>query len=44
VKQGLLDGKYEPAVMKGWDALVARCPNGMLGWVQQIGAEPARPG
>ena len=46
VKQGLLDrAKYEPAVMKGWDALVrAVQPNGMLGWVQQIGAEPGSAG
>ena len=42
VKQGLLDrDKYESAIMKGWDALVrAVHPDGMLGWVQQIGAEP----
>jgi len=42
VKQGLLEReKYEPAVMKGWTALVrAVRPDGMLGWVQQIGAEP----
>jgi rhamnogalacturonyl hydrolase YesR len=42
VKAGLLDaGKYEPAVVKGWGALVrAVQPDGKLGWVQQIGAEP----
>lgn len=42
VTQGLLDrATYEPAVMKGWEALVrAVRPDGMLGWVQQIGAEP----
>jgi len=46
VKQGLLDReKYEPAVIRGWDALVrAVHPNGMLGWVQQIGAEPGSAG
>jgi rhamnogalacturonyl hydrolase YesR len=46
VKQGLIDReKYEPAVMKGWDALVrAVHPDGMLGWVQQIGAEPGSAG
>lgn len=46
VKQGLLDReKYEPAIMKGWDALVrAVHPDGMLGWVQQIGAEPGSAG
>jgi rhamnogalacturonyl hydrolase YesR len=46
VKEGLLDReKYEPAVMKGWDALVrAVHPDGMLGWVQQIGAEPGSAG
>ena len=46
VKQGLLDrATYEPAVMKGWDALVrAVHPNGMVGWVQQIGAEPGSAG
>ena len=42
VTQGLLDReKYEPAAMKGWEALVrAVHQDGMLGWVQQIGAEP----
>ncbi|MFO7693226.1 MAG: glycoside hydrolase family 88 protein [Vicinamibacterales bacterium] len=42
VQEGLLNrGTFEPAVMKGWDALVrAVHPDGMLGWVQQIGAEP----
>jgi len=42
VTQGLLDReKYEPAAMKGWEALVrAVHRDGMLGWVQQIGAEP----
>jgi rhamnogalacturonyl hydrolase YesR len=46
VKQGLLDReKYEPAVRKGWEALVrAVHPDGMLGWGQQIGAEPGSAG
>jgi rhamnogalacturonyl hydrolase YesR len=46
VKQGLLDrDQYEPAVRKGWEALVrAVHPDGMLGWVQQIGAEPGSAG
>jgi rhamnogalacturonyl hydrolase YesR len=46
VKQGLLDREqYEPAVLKGWEALVrAVQPDGMLGWVQQIGAEPGSAG
>jgi rhamnogalacturonyl hydrolase YesR len=46
VNQGLLDrATYEPAVMRGWGALVrAVHPNGMVGWVQQIGAEPGSAG
>jgi unsaturated rhamnogalacturonyl hydrolase len=46
IKQGLLDrATYEPAVMRGWQALVrAVHPDGMLGWVQQIGAEPGSAG
>jgi unsaturated rhamnogalacturonyl hydrolase len=46
VKQGLLDReKYEPAVLSGWAALVrAVHAGGMLGWVQQIGAEPGSAG
>ena len=46
VQQGLLDRtKFEPAVLKGWEALVrAVRPDGMFGWVQQIGAEPGSAG
>ena len=46
VNQGLLDrATYEPAARKGWAALVrAVQKNGMLGWVQQIGAEPGSAG
>jgi unsaturated rhamnogalacturonyl hydrolase len=46
VKEGLLAREtYEPAVLKGWGALVrAVHPDGMLGWVQQIGAEPGSAG
>ncbi len=42
VNRGILDrGVYEPAVRKGWSAMVAAMqPGGMLGWVQPIGAEP----
>jgi len=42
INNGVLDrAAYEPAVRKGWDALVrAVHADGMLGWVQQIGAEP----
>lgn len=42
INHGLLDReRYEPVVFKGWDALT-RCitPEGMLGYVQPIGAEP----
>jgi len=42
INNGLLDRAiFEPSVRKGWDAMVrAMHPDGMLGWVQQIGAEP----
>jgi rhamnogalacturonyl hydrolase YesR len=42
INNGLLDrATYEPSVRKGWTAMVkAVQPSGMLGWVQQIGAEP----
>lgn len=42
VNQGLLDrAAYEPAIRRGWQALVkAVHPNGMLGWVQRIGDAP----
>jgi len=46
VNRGLLDrATYEPAARRGWAALVrAVHPDGMLGWVQQIGAEPGSAG
>jgi unsaturated rhamnogalacturonyl hydrolase len=46
VNQGLLDrATYEPAARRGWAALVrAIHPDGLLGWVQQIGAEPGSAG
>jgi unsaturated rhamnogalacturonyl hydrolase len=42
VNQGLLDrATYEPAIRRGWAALVrAVHPNGMLGYVQRIGDQP----
>ena len=42
INEGLLDrATYEPGATLGWEALVrAVHPDGMLGWVQQIGAEP----
>jgi unsaturated rhamnogalacturonyl hydrolase len=42
INHGLLDrATFEPHVRKGWEAMVrAVHPNGMLGWVQKIGAEP----
>lgn len=42
INQGLLDKeKYLPVVVKGWNGL-ARCvgPDGKLGWVQPVGAQP----
>ncbi len=46
VNRGVLDrAVYEPAARRGWVALVrAVHPDGMLGWVQQIGAEPGTAG
>ena len=43
INRGLLDkAQYEPVVQRGWAALVnAMQPDGMLGWVQPIGDEPA---
>ena len=42
VNEGVLDRtKFEPAVRRGWTALVSAVhPNGMVGWVQPIGYEP----
>jgi unsaturated rhamnogalacturonyl hydrolase len=42
INNGLLDrARVEPAVARGWAAMVkAMHPDGMLGWVQPIGAEP----
>ncbi|NIJ39675.1 rhamnogalacturonyl hydrolase YesR [Sphingopyxis panaciterrae] len=42
VDNGLLDRKvYEPAAVRGWTALgQAVQPDGMLGWVQQVGDRP----
>ncbi|MCX6550600.1 MAG: glycoside hydrolase family 88 protein [Acidobacteria bacterium] len=42
INNGLLDrATYEPSVRKGWEAMVrAMHPDGMLGWVQEIGAAP----
>src|SRR3546814_356661 len=42
VDAGLLDrATYRPAAIRGWRALVqAVQPNGMLGWVQQVGDRP----
>jgi len=42
INNGLLDKvRYEPAVRKGWTAMVkAVQPDGMLGWVQRIGDQP----
>jgi len=42
VNNGHLDaGTYEPVVRKGWQALVgAVADDGMLGWVQPVGAGP----
>jgi unsaturated rhamnogalacturonyl hydrolase len=46
INNGLLDrATYEPGVRKGWEAMVrAMHPDGMLGWVQAIGAEPGSAG
>ena len=42
INNGLLDRRaYEPAVRRGWTALVGAVrPDGMLGWVQRIGDKP----
>jgi len=42
INRGLVDRRtYEPAVRRGWAALVrAVRPDGMLGWVQRIGDKP----
>ncbi|MCW4463405.1 glycoside hydrolase family 88 protein [Sphingomonas sp. BT-65] len=42
VDAGLLDrATYQPAAIKGWNAVVrAVQPDGMLGWVQQVGDRP----
>ena len=42
VDQGLLDrAGFEPAAIRGWGALTrAVQPDGMLGWVQQVGDRP----
>ena len=42
INNGLLPREtYEPHARRGWDAIVkAVHPDGMLGWVQRIGAEP----
>jgi len=42
LNQGILDGeKYVAARDKGWSAMKdAVQPNGMVGWIQQIGKDP----
>lgn len=42
VDNGLLDRRvYEPAAVRGWHALQGAVqPDGMLGWVQQVGDRP----
>ncbi|WP_066659425.1 MULTISPECIES: glycoside hydrolase family 88/105 protein [unclassified Sphingomonas] len=42
VDAGLLDrATYQPAAVRGWEAIVrAVQPDGMLGWVQQVGDRP----
>ncbi len=42
IDAGLLDrATYQPAAVRGWDAVVrAVQPDGMLGWVQQVGDRP----
>jgi rhamnogalacturonyl hydrolase YesR len=44
INRGLLDkATYGPAVQKGWNALVGHVtPEGMLGYVQPIGAAPGK--
>jgi unsaturated rhamnogalacturonyl hydrolase len=42
IQAGLLDrATYEPAAIRGWQALLGAVqPDGMLGWVQQVGDRP----
>jgi rhamnogalacturonyl hydrolase YesR len=42
INAGVLDrATFEPHVRRGWEAMVRSVhPDGMLGWVQEIGAEP----
>lgn len=44
INKGILDKKtYEPVVKKGWNAMVSYVsPEGMLGYVQPIGAAPGK--
>ena len=44
INQGLLDkAKYEPVVRNAWQGLnTLLSPEGMVGWVQPIGADPRR--
>ena len=44
INEGLLDKEiYLPVMIKGWNALVSAVePNGKLGYVQQIGADPKK--
>lgn len=44
INRGYLDKKeYLPATKKGWNALVSEVePNGKVGWVQAIGADPKK--
>jgi unsaturated rhamnogalacturonyl hydrolase len=46
VNTGILDrAKYEPVILKGWAALnLAVTPDGMLGYVQPVGAAPGATG
>jgi unsaturated rhamnogalacturonyl hydrolase len=46
INHGILDrARFEPVVQKGWSALVrAVQPNGMLGYVQQVGYQPGDTG
>ncbi len=43
INNGLLDRqRYQPTVVKGWNALVSAVhPDGKLGWVQPIGVAPS---
>jgi rhamnogalacturonyl hydrolase YesR len=42
VREGILDrDEYLPVVIRGWNALVSAVhPNGLLGWVQPVDAQP----